>query len=269
MKDRLKGSLAYLGHTLTNPYMWMGLGLLAVMGVLIYIVVAFVVMPTYTKHDEFVLVPDVRNYITVDATDNLERRGLRAEVVPQRYNPNVPQDAVIDQSPAPGSHVKPGRRVYLTVNAGEQVMIRVPRLTDLSVREATSRLTALGLRAGEVRPDTIPSPYANTITRQEPQPGDSLAQGSTVRLWYSTGLGTSYVTMPDVTGLNVEEAERILIEHRLRYVVIGAEEDDMTAMIERQSREPGTRVREGFEIRLFVGDEADRPEPPAQPDLDI
>lgn len=268
MKKRIKGSLRYLSDNVRNPYVWLGVGSLFVAGVLIYIVVSFVIMPSYTRHDDFVLVPDVRNYVAADATDNLERRDLRAEVVPQRFNPGLPRDAVIDQSPSPGSHVKPGRRIYLTVNTGEQVMIRVPRLEDLSVREATSRLAAIGLRAGEVRPDTIPSPYANTITRQDPAPGDSLAQGATVRLWYSTGLGASYVTMPDVTGMTVTEAEPVLLANRLRFVVIGGDEvDDGEMRIQRQSREPGTRVREGFEIRLFVGDEEEI-SPTEAPDLD-
>jgi eukaryotic-like serine/threonine-protein kinase len=269
VRERLKAGVRYTSETVRNPYLWIGFIGLVVVGVLIYIVVNFFVMPGYTRHDEFVLVPDVRNYMTVDAEASLNDRGLRPQVVPQRFNPSIPRDAVIDQSPAPGSQVKPGRRVYITVNTGEQVMTRVPRLEDLSVREATSRLSSLGLRAGEIRPDTIPSPYANTITRQDPAPGDSLPQGGVVRLWYSTGLGSAYVTMPDVTGLTVEEAEPILLSNRLRFVVIGAEADAHDLVVQRQSREPGTRVREGFEIRLFVGGEDEIEEMTTPPDLDI
>ncbi len=229
--------------------------MLLLIAVVLYVAFNYLIMPSVTRHDEYVTVPDVMNYTYEDALSVLESEGLEAEQVMQRYSPNAPRDAVVDQNPNPSSQVKPGRRVYLTVNSGEQVMVRVPRLTDLSTREATSRLSAIGLRAGELRPDSIPSQYANTITRQRPQPGDSLPEGGTVRLWYSTGFGTSYVTMPDVTGMTVAEAENVLLDERLRFVVIGAEdvEDADQSTVQRQSREPGTRVREGFEIRLFVG----------------
>jgi eukaryotic-like serine/threonine-protein kinase len=260
----------YIKESVSNPYLWTGVAGLLGAGLLIYIVINFILMPGYTRHGDFVVVPDVRNYVRVDAERSLEQRGLRVEVVPQRYSANTPRDAVVDQSPSAGSQVKPGRRVYVTVNTGDQAMIRVPRLEDLSLREATGRLSALGLRAGDVRPDTIPSPYANTITRQDPVAGDSLPQGGSVRLWYSTGLGSDFVSMPDVTGMTLGEAEAALLEHRLRFVVIGGDPDDRDAYVERQSREPGTRVREGFEIRLFVaGDRDYDASPTSAPDLEI
>ena len=117
-------------------------------------------------------------------------------------------------------------------------------------------LVALGLRVAETLPDSIPHPHENTVTRQQPVPGDSLPQGASVRLWYSTGLGNSFASVPDVTGLTVREAQQALLENKLRSVVIGAREDEDLAeqVVQRQSREPGTRVLEGFEIRLDVGD---------------
>lgn len=258
MPGRFSSSLDYLKRLFLNPYFWVGAVALLMIGAVLYVALNYFVMPSVTRHDAFVTVPDVRNYTYDDAATTLRAAGLEVEQVTQRYTPSAPRDAVVDQNPDPSARVKPGRRVYLTVNSGQQTMVVVPRLTDLSIREATSRLSALGLRAGELRPDSIPSQYANTITRQQPQPGDSLSEGGTVRLWYSTGFGSAYVTTPDVTGMILEEAESVLLDSRLRYVVIGQTEEDDTAelVVQRQSREPGTRVREGFEIRLFVGEDA-------------
>lgn len=262
MAERFSAAVRYIRQLLANPYFWGGITALLIIGAILYIALNFFIMPSVTRHDAFVTVPDVRNYQYSDAESVLRQAGLEVEQVNQRYTPSAPRDAVVDQNPNPDARVKPGRRVYLSVNSGQQAMVRVPRLEDLSVREATSRLAALGLRAGELRPDSIPSPYPNTITRQSPAPGDSLPEGGTVRLWYSTGLGTSYVTMPDVTGLPLQEAEQMLLDARLRYVIIGADEieDPSEEIVQRQSREPGTRVREGFEIRLFVGEEDPQPD---------
>lgn len=265
MPSRFSGPLKYAKAQFTNPYVWVGVLLLLLVGSALFVAINYVAMPAYTRHDAFVTVPDVRAYTYPDARIALERVGLETEEVRQRYTPDAPRDAVVDQNPEPQTRVKPGRRIYLNVNSGEQTLVTVPRLEDLSIREATSRLAALGLRPGALRPDSIPSPYENTITRQTPAPGDSIPPGGTVQLWYSTGYGQSYVTMPDVTGLPLEEAEELLLEVRLRYVVIGGESverDDENVRVQRQSREPGTRVREGFEIRLFVGDDEPDEEAP-------
>lgn len=249
---------------ITNPFVWAGVGGLFLLGLILYIVVDSFLMPQFTRHDDYVEVPDVRNYSVVDAERQLASLDLQSEQVMERFSPEAPRDAVIDQNPGPNTRVKPGRRIYLTVNSGRQSRVLVPRLRDLSIREARSRLAAVGLTAGELRPDSIPSPYPNTITRQSPAAGDSLNPGGTVNLWYSTGLGSSFVSMPDLVGLTIQEAEEVLQSARLRFVVIGADEmdvdDEAVVRVVRQSREPGTRVREGFEIRLFVGDDADEEE---------
>ncbi|ARA93798.1 hypothetical protein AWN76_011915 [Rhodothermaceae bacterium RA] len=256
----------YLRSLLTNGYFLGGLAVLTLLGLGLYFVVNTLIMPAYTRHDVAVTVPDVRNQPFEEARQILARYDLQAERDVQRFNPNLPRDVVIDQNPPAASQVKPGRRIYLTVNSGRTPMVTLPNVVNLSLREASYRLQALGLTVQDVRPDSIPSPHRNTVTRQDPAPGDSLAKGSSVTLWYSTGLGDRYVDVPDVVGLQVEAARRQLLQQKLRSVVVDAPArvhaggdgttppsvPDSTLVVVRQSQEPGTRVREGFEIRLFV-----------------
>ncbi len=241
-----------------NPFLWRGLAGLLMLAFLLYLLVDRWLMPTYTRHGVVQYVPDVRQLPFDQAARILEAQGLQAARVPaRRFRPDLPVEIVLDQTPPPQAAVKPGRRIYLTVNAGRNPLVTVPSVIGMSLREAVNRLTALGLRADDLRPDTIPSPYARTVTRQHPAPGDSVVEGSRVTLWYSTGLGERYVTVPDVTGLTVAEAQRILLAHRLRAVVVEPREStettsNTTRLVVRQSRAPGSQVREGFEIRLFV-----------------
>ena len=80
---------------------------------------------------------------------------------------------------------------------------------------------------------------------------------STVTLWYSTGPSDTYEMVPDVVGLTVREARQVLLGNKLRALAVGVDEQDADEMtVLRQSREPGTRVRGGYEIRLFVTEEA-------------
>lgn len=256
---------------LTNGYFWTGLAVLFVVGLLLFLLFNNLLLPTYTRHDVARTVPDLLNEPYEEAVRELENLDLLVERQPQPFNPNLPRDVIVDQDPLPNTTVKPGRRIFLTVNSGTTPKVLVPRVQGMSLREARNRLNASGLKVGDVQSDSIPSPYANTVTRQEPAPGDSLQEGATVRLWYSTGLGDQYVQVPDLTGLSATQAERQLLDRKLRAVVVHVrppveEGEDETAPAEdqipidslrvlRQSREPGTRVREGFEIRLFVGEE--------------
>jgi eukaryotic-like serine/threonine-protein kinase len=245
-----------------NRYFWTGLAALFIVGGVLYVLFNSLVMPGYTRHGAAVTVPDVRQMPLPEAERILTQRDLRVLRDVQRFNPNLPRDVVIDQNPRPNALVKPGRPIYVTVNSGSVPMVTIPPLEGMSLREAMNRLQALGLRIDDARPDSIPSPYQNTVTRQVPAPGDSLPQGAGVMLWYSTGYGQSYVNIPDVTGVPAAEAEEILLEHRLRSLLVGAGDvsDASSAIVARQSRQPGTRVREGFEIRLYLTDAPNYPD---------
>ncbi len=224
--------------------------------ILLYVLVNSFVMPLYTRHGEAVVISSVVGAEYDDAARSLEHQGFKVEKIMRRFNDASTQGQVMDQSPAPGSEVKPGRRVYLTVNEGSRPRRRLPSFLGASVRDARSRIEALGLRVGEVIADSIPSPYRNTVTQQSPAPGDSVLDASTVTLWYSTGPSDTYEVVPDVVGLSVREARQVLMENKLRALAVGVEGPEAETMtVLRQSRESGTRVRGGYEIRLFVTEE--------------
>lgn len=240
---------------LSNRYFWHGLGFFLVVALSAYLLVDELMMPAYTRHDASVSVPGVVNRPVGEASQILQRRDLQVERQrAQQYNPNVPRGEVLDQQPPANALVKPGRRVYLTVNAGQTPMVQMPDLDGTSIREAKNQLLALGLTPGRVRPDPVPAPYPNTITKQSPAPGDSLREGASVDLWYSQGLGSEDAEVPDVRGLRVPTAQRTLLNQNLRSVVVDTtQEADLSGVpVRMQSRPPGASVREGTEIRLFV-----------------
>lgn len=274
MRSSFNAVLDWLRSLLRNTYFWIGLGALLSLGVAAFLLIDAVIMPSYTRYDVSIRVPNVENRSYDEARQLIEERNLRVERQVGRYNPNVERNVVVDQTPLPNADVKPGRRVYLTVNAGEAPMVNLPDLTGMSVREAENRISSLGLEVGETQPDSIPSPYANTVTRQRPAPGDSLREGRTVDIWYSTGLGNETVEVPDVVGQTVAEAKNYLLQHKLRAVVIDSENDtdEMTDLptdqyVREQGRSPGVSVRTGTEIRLFTTDDpSEIPDPDSTSD---
>ena len=247
--NNVKASLLSLAK---NGYFWGGLILLAFLVAGLALLVNGVLMPAYTRHGARVEVPEVTDQPFETAAQTLEQRGLDVERQTRRFNPDLPRDVVTDQSPRANTRVKPGRRVYLVVNSGRTPMVTIPSLKDASLREARNRLRAIGLKVDEERPDPIPSPYKNTVTRQEPEPGDSLKEGSGVTLWYSTGFGEQDVVVPDVTGLPLDSAEQTLLQQKLRTVNVGLSDFELEdTIVTRQRPAPEASVREGTEIRLF------------------
>lgn len=242
--------IRYIASLATNTLFWVGLATFIGLGVVLLLLFDRSIMPSYTRQEVEIIVPDVENVPFENARRLLEARDLQVERVVQRFNPNLPRETVVDQNPPPNTRVKPGRHIYLSVNSGSLPTVTVPRVEGLALREAKNRMITAGLKVASERPDPVPSPYENTVTNQSPPAGSTVDRGSSVTLWYSTGLGSEYVEVPDVKGMTIEEARRALLTLRLRSVAVDAISEEDT--VSRQSRAPGTQVRQGFEIRLFT-----------------
>ena len=228
-----------------------GIAVLFTAAVGLYLLVDSVLMPAYTRHDAIVDVPDLRGMTLDAARDSLLAWGFGMGPHEEYYVPGSPLNRILDQNPAAGTPIKPGRSVYVTVNAKERPKTTVPEVEGSSLRDARHRLKSAGLEIRAEKPDPLPSPYRNNITRQDPSPGEVVERGDSVSLWYGTGPGNTTVTVPDVTGLTVSAAKIRLREDNLWSVVLDLDEEEVNPVVVRQSPVPGVHVREGFEIRLF------------------
>jgi len=234
---------------------------LCMLVLLLYGIVNGIVMPLYTRHDAGIAVPDVRGLLVDDAEAALTEQGLEVRRVISQFVAFYRRDAVIDQDPKPNAVVKPGRRVYIRVNSGSIPMVIVPSLADLSIRQARNALLADKLSLGAVLRDTMPSPYRNTVTRQDPPPGDSVTVGTAIDIWISSGLGSAVTKVPKVVGIPLPEVETLLRQARLQFVVF----DDPDAQnatpnsVLRVIPPSGTEIPEGSEVRMFVAPDTTAP----------
>ena len=67
----------------------------------------------------------------------------------------------MEQVPPPGNRVKPGRTVYLTINAFETKKVTLPELVGASVRQARATLQSLGF--SDIREVRVPSDYRDLV----------------------------------------------------------------------------------------------------------
>jgi eukaryotic-like serine/threonine-protein kinase len=193
---------------------YIGLLIVVVAGVVFLLLIDRAIMPAYTNYNQGLTVPDVTRLSLEDAQSLLELQGLRYEVIDYRANEAYPVDYVIDQSPAASMIVKPNRKIYLTVNSSVTPMVRVPDVTNLSLRNATIQLQNHGLQPGNIT--YVSSRFKNSVMSQSLESGLQVIKGATVDLTVSDGLGMRQVEIPDIVGLRLSEAQQKLREVGLR-----------------------------------------------------
>lgn len=106
----------------------------------------------YTNHDsDLIEVTDLSGKDSNDALKYLENIGLVGEVTDTVYKDGVEKLAVINQNPAPGMMVKPGRKVYLVININSIPMVSVPDLANKSsLSQARNILIRKHLKLGKL-----------------------------------------------------------------------------------------------------------------------
>lgn len=143
-------SLKDFKNKLLSPYVRWNL-IAMVLFVVILFVVLWVWMDRYTMHGESVEVPEVKGMMINDAEYALDDVELVAVVVDSAYVRTQPAGIVLEQRPAPGSRVKSGREIYLTINQKQTPMNTIPDIAgNCSRREAEARLRALGFKIGPI-----------------------------------------------------------------------------------------------------------------------
>ena len=100
----------------------------------------------YTNHGETVSVPDLSGYTFDEGIKILENAGLQYQVsVDSSYSAEEKTLAILKQIPEAASQVKSGRRIYLTLNAKNAPMLKMPNLVHNPLKNAQEILSNMGL----------------------------------------------------------------------------------------------------------------------------
>ncbi len=171
------------------------------------------VMPSFVEANEFVL-PSVVGLDKADAIRKLKALKLSPIEVGPRYDARYKVDEVIFQKPYAGTRVKENRRVYIHISGGEP-LVKMPQLIGKTSRDATIKLSRVGLFLKELKEVRSELP-AGTIVSQEFPADYELEKGDTVTLKISIGPKIGMVRVPDLIPRSIKEAKKILSRLRLR-----------------------------------------------------
>lgn len=168
--------------------------------------------------------------------------------------PDKQPGEVLKQDPEAGIKVKKGREIVLIVNKGETPTVSLLDLKNYEQSKAVESLKTLGLasKIENVADDEIQVGY---VVKTDPVAGSSVAEGSTVTLYVSTGPATKKVKVPgNLEGNTLANVSALIEDAKL--VVGNIQYDDNSELSKETviSVNPGsgTEVSEGSRVDLVV-----------------
>lgn len=135
--------------------------------------------------------------------------------------------------------------------------VRIGNYTGKTVKEAKRLLSSLGILC-----DALGADENAIVTAQSPSPSTSLTKNMGSVILYTEYSDTETVTVPDVLGKSVTEANQILVSRGLNIKIEGAKNyaisDTVYAKATYQSVDAGTSVEKGTVITVkFLYDDRD------------
>ena len=221
-----------------------------------------------TRLGSAIEVPNLLGMDVDDARGVLEREDLQIVVRDSIFDVDLPGGTIVDQLPRTSSvrevTVKPGRKIYVTINAYSRRMVDVPFVAKQTLRQALNQIERSGLTISKLvyEPDMTSTDYVlrQYVDRREIQPTTSrkCPVGTGVTLTVSYRRDEQMVYTPRLVGLSLQQAKGVLWDNGLNVgrVVYDDSVEDLIAQrkarVYRQSQSLGTMLNRGDEVTLYL-----------------
>jgi eukaryotic-like serine/threonine-protein kinase len=224
-----------------------------------------VYLPYTTHHGETITVPNLQGMHKDQLEEFLGDRDLDFQIDDSTYHSGAQPFLVFQQYPLPGSKVKQNRKIYVSINARNPPLVKMPNLLSRSFLNAQRELENSGLILGETK--LVPDLQFNAVLKQQFRgrdiaPGAEIPKGSKIDLSIGDGLSNRELDVPDVTGMPLDEAITVLVGSGLQKgtVIEEAKEGVPFQTVLRQKPEAKTKIREGDIVDLWISGTATNPE---------
>lgn len=217
----------------------------------------------YTHHDISYPVPNLSGLTLDEAVASTQANNLKIEILDSVYNKRFEPGTVVDQQPTANSNVKENRTIFLTINSSEPEKIILPKLTDISFRQAQVLIKTNGLFIGDI--SYQPSEYNDLVLEvlQDSVPvftGDKIIKGTSIDIIVGRSKGNSKTSLPNLTGFSMEDAQATLIGAKLNHGVLiydetfKTAEDSLNAKVWKQFPNPKfvSKVELGSSVDIWL-----------------
>lgn len=251
------------------------IGIIIVVGCLLLFGFFYWYLPVSTNHGETITVPDVQGVALNDLDDFLESRDLQYQVTEDSgFSTSQPPLTVLRQFPLPNSKVKENRKIYVTLNAENPPLVRMPKLVGGSVKNALLVLKTYDLEhAGTKYVEDLAFNYVleQRIDGRQVLEGEKIPKGSQVELIAGNGLGNQELNSPNLLGLDSESAQFAIVGSGLKIGEIKYEKEGKAVIkvvqgdnvayrkesvspgsVFKQSPDVGERMRLGQMVDIWI-----------------
>jgi eukaryotic-like serine/threonine-protein kinase len=229
--------------------------------VLVVAVSAYLTLTAIIESEAVVIIPDLRGKHVVYALERLTDLGLNTKVKGSTYNRDIPKHHVVLQSPEPGAEIKSGRDVILALSRGPD-SVQVPNVAGLSLQQGRVIVESNDLLVGKIAycyHSRIPGQH---LIAQSPPVGTQTATQQPVDLLVSLGPRPQGLRVPDLKGMELYEATRLLDRHGLTLAQVDTRHlpGQHANQVIGQSPVPGLRLTAGGAISLVLNRPSRGPE---------
>lgn len=243
---------------------WIVRNLLIAFAVLVALIVgAMIFLNVATQHNKELIVPDLANMTVEEAHAVATASGMRVDVTDSAFVKRMKRGAVYRQNPAPGSKVKEGRRIALTINAVNPRQITMPDLIGYSTRQAKAELLSRGLVLGKLI--YVQDMATNNVLRQlhnnlEIEPGAMVDSEAVIDLVVGLNSRDNVTFVPYLAGLRSLSAVEAVHDHslnigKMRYDdTVKDYEDSLNAVVYKQvpAASDSISVNMGSAVDLYM-----------------
>lgn len=242
--------------------------ILALLFGLVLIVGVYIGLKGGTRHGEAIKVPNLLGMDVDEARAMAEAEDLRIVVRDSIFDVDLPGGAIVDQLPRTSTvrdvTVKPGRKIYVTINAYSRRMVEIPYVAKQTLRQALNQIERSGLTVKELiyEADMTSTDYvlSQFVSGREITPTTSrkceVGTGVTLRVSYRRDEQQAYA--PRLVGLSLQQARKTLWDNGLNVgkVVYDDSVEDIIARrkarVYKQSVKLGTQLKRGGEVTLYL-----------------
>jgi beta-lactam-binding protein with PASTA domain len=213
----------------------------------------------FLRGAEKVMVPDVRNMDLTDALVDLQERELYPRINVRFTNNPQDKNTILEQSPAPGSIVKAGRRVKLTVSKGA-VLDRIEDYVGQDIEQVKLRLLTLFSASRPLLSVREPPMYrfddtpAGTILEQKPTPKTEISAPTVLEFIVSKGPESTKAPAPDFSGQTMAAAIALAEKSAIPVVfsMRQAKAGEAAGRVVEQKPAPNTEMRVQDRLEVTV-----------------
>ncbi len=197
-----------------------------------------------------IALPNLIGMTEAKARKAVQDMGLKFEVKSETTDSSKPY-GVLSQDPQSGMTVKQNSTVYVVLNVDSKAT-KLDSYVGMKLEEIESKVKELGLK---IEVDYVDDDSEeNTILAQNPIAGSSITEGDTLYLSISNGKGAEENLVPNVLGMNFDDAKKMLEEKGLivKDAVYVASEETEKDRVLSQSPEANQTFENGDTIELNV-----------------